>query len=403
MTRIALISDIHFGRLARSTEFSVPGEPIQDECTGGESLKSSLISTLKKDDIQYICVAGDLTSRGSPQEFKFCEDLILSIADEVGIPHDRVIIGLGNHDIDWAIADLYKNYNCTDAAFPKDLVIDRYRRIAANAATINIEALQAPPDLGPEPFSGIVANDDFIMFVLNSGCYCTQDQQFSHGKLSDEQIHWFNSKAQEYKADMRWKIVLIHHHPFAYKYPVPGIDISMIEEAGEFIEIAGKNGINLVLHGHRHHPKAETAIKTDWIHPMSFVCAGSLSVNSSHRGGGSIPNTLHTIELTDEVGVLKLYSYQYSPAEGWIPIVRNSPVTPIDATMMLGKIFQAEDVANAISTLPEDTVLSWDTLDDRLRFHPLGTLNEELRTQLSDTHKVVGHFPEEVILIKKGG
>lgn len=39
MVRIALISDIHFGKLSRTAEFSVPGEKIQDENSGGESLK----------------------------------------------------------------------------------------------------------------------------------------------------------------------------------------------------------------------------------------------------------------------------------------------------------------------------------------------------------------------------
>ena len=31
MTRIALISDIHYGRFSRTAEFSVPGEKIIDD------------------------------------------------------------------------------------------------------------------------------------------------------------------------------------------------------------------------------------------------------------------------------------------------------------------------------------------------------------------------------------
>ena len=42
MTRVALISDIHFGLLSRTAEFSVPGDPIKDETEGGESLKNSM-------------------------------------------------------------------------------------------------------------------------------------------------------------------------------------------------------------------------------------------------------------------------------------------------------------------------------------------------------------------------
>lgn len=48
MIRIALISDIHYGKLSRTKEFSVPGEPIKDENFGGESLTESLITVLKE-------------------------------------------------------------------------------------------------------------------------------------------------------------------------------------------------------------------------------------------------------------------------------------------------------------------------------------------------------------------
>ena len=48
MIKLALISDIHCGKYSRTTDFSVEGEPIQDETIGGKSLKESLIGILKK-------------------------------------------------------------------------------------------------------------------------------------------------------------------------------------------------------------------------------------------------------------------------------------------------------------------------------------------------------------------
>lgn len=73
----------------------------------------------------------------------------------------------------------------------------------------------------------------------------------------------------------------------------------MLEEGSSFLDVAGQNGIHLVLHGHRHHPKAETTFKNGWDHPITFVFAGSLTVNSAHRSNGYIPNILHIIELTE--------------------------------------------------------------------------------------------------------
>lgn len=43
MIRIAVISDIHFGKFSRTIEFAVPGEGVQDENRGAVSLKKGLV------------------------------------------------------------------------------------------------------------------------------------------------------------------------------------------------------------------------------------------------------------------------------------------------------------------------------------------------------------------------
>lgn len=402
MTRIALISDIHYGKFSRTAEFSVPGENIIDENTGGESPKASMISLLKDKKIEYLCVAGDLTSLGSPQEFWCCEEMLLDLALELEIPKENILLGLGNHDIDWNISELHSKFDSCNADFPLDLVKEKYRKIAASASRINIDAISEPKIIGPAPYSGIVENDNFIMFVLNTGWCCTKDQAFSRGKLDKDQLDWFNNEAAKFKSSKKWKIILMHHHPFNYTYPVNSPDFSMLEEGSNFLEIAGNNGFQLVLHGHRHHPRAETHLINNWDSPITFICAGSFAVNSSHRSGGSIPNTFHIIELTDNIGVLKLYNYQFSPAQGWIPITQNCPETPLDRMMMLGKIFSPDDIERSIRRLADiQEELKWDELDECLRFLPFNVLNEKIRTQLVDTHKMIGQFPEEVFLFKK--
>lgn len=403
MVCIALISDIHFGKFSRTDEFTVPGEPIKDESEGAKSLVDSLVKTLKDNKVQYIFVAGDLTSVGSPQEFYYCEQKILAIAEKAGIPKEHIILGLGNHDVDWSISKICDNYSeLIGTEFPIELVKQRYQMIAANASISNMNQILHPSESGPAPFSGIVENDDFIVFTLNSGWCCTHDQSFSHGKLCDDQLEWFKNSSQKYKTDSRWKIVLMHHHPFSYSYHVPYVDISMIEEGSAFVEIAGVNGINLVLHGHRHHPKAETDFKTGWQNPITFICAGSLTVNSDHRSNGDIPNTLHIVELTQELGVLMLKNFQYSPAQGWIPLKANCPETPLDSQMMLGKLYDNQIIESSILELAASTEeIKWNNLAECLRFLKYDDLNQKITNLLFDTHKMIGLFPNEVCLIKK--
>ena len=71
MIRIAVISDIHFGKFSRSIEFAVSGEGVQDENRGAVSLKKGLVKVLKDMGVKYLFVCGDLTSIASPQEFYF--------------------------------------------------------------------------------------------------------------------------------------------------------------------------------------------------------------------------------------------------------------------------------------------------------------------------------------------
>lgn len=403
MVRIALISDIHFGKLSRTDEFAVPGEPIQDENQGAYPLKDSLIAILKENQVKYIFVAGDLTSLGSPQEFHYCEQIILNIAEEVGITHDRVFIGLGNHDVDWKITKIHEEYSkSTGADFPIDLIKEKYRLIAANASSHNMSRILQPKEEGPAPFSGMVENDDFIIFILNSGWCCTHDQQFPHGKLTTDQLNWFEENVKNYETDKRWKIVLMHHHPYSYTYPTQGIDISMIEEGSSLLEIAGKNGINLILHGHRHHPKAETTLKNEWKNPITCVCAGSLTVNSNHRNNGEIPNMVHVLELTNEIGALQLYNFQYSPAEGWIPLRNNCPATPMDYKMRFGKLYKPEEIEEAMRKLTKvKKEICWDDLDDCLYYLPINELNNEIERLNADTHKMIGRFPDEVVFFER--
>jgi hypothetical protein len=82
MTKIALISDIHFGKYARSKEFCPDGIQLQDNTLGASPIKEGLVKVLKEEKIDYLFVAWDLTSTGSPLEYDECYSTLLSIAKE---------------------------------------------------------------------------------------------------------------------------------------------------------------------------------------------------------------------------------------------------------------------------------------------------------------------------------
>ncbi|MCM1154401.1 MAG: metallophosphoesterase [Roseburia sp.] len=404
MIRIALMSDIHFGKFARTSEFSVPGEPIQDENRGAVSLQVGLVKTLKDMAVEYIFIAGDLTSVASPQEFHYCEEKIISIADEIGVAHEHILCCLGNHDIDRNITKISDTVIAgTELEEVANVIKEKYNLIAASCATSNFEKLSlAEKDSGPAPFSGMYEEERFIVFVLNSGWQCAHDQDYPHGKLTSGQLEWLNQITAKYKSDPRIKIVLVHHHPFKYTYPLPTQDISEIEEGSEFMDIMNVQGIDIVVHGHRHHPIAKTIQIGSGTKPITLICAGSLSVNAPHRNNGEIPNTMHILELNEDDKSIVLYNYKYTGSEGWTKL-KFCNETPLDYKMKLGKIFTKEEIEEAILKLPENNSIpiSWEKIDESLQYITHKELNDKLQSLLSSKYKIVGAFPEEVFFLKK--
>lgn len=405
MTRVAVLSDIHFGQLSRTLFFAAPGEKINGYSSGDLPLGEGLIKLMCDMKPEYILIAGDLTSAAEPQEFYYCEKKILHIADEVGVKRENIICCTGNHDVDWNISNLF---TVPEGHFEtQDEILncrkDKYQEIASNVAKVCMDEIKIT-DEGPAPFSGIYKGNDFIIFVLNTAFKCGPQLDYSHGELTEKQLNWFKEKLLMYRADDRKKIVLMHHHPFNYPFPTITEDISQIKEGAEFIEIAENYGVDFVIHGHRHHPKVKTVLERGGT-PITFFCAGSLSVNADHRSGGEIPNTVHFIDVDKKKDYFILYNYSYTGYNGW-QRTQYSKATPLDDVMKVGKIF-SEDSCRAVLSCYKDKEdnmikIDWSSLDEELQFLSYSDAMRLIKEELSATYEIIGEFPDLVCLLRKG-
>ena len=411
MIRIALISDIHFGKDGRG-DFTFPNEnaTFGKLNTEGE-MSANLITTLQKLKPEYLFIAGDLTSAGSPAEYYYCEQKINNIAASIGINKDRIIWCVGNHDNDWRISKLADVYTKDHAGPQYDsdvekISFDAYSNIASSVVDNCIHNLSSLSNRGCFSASGIYEDGNMIVFVLNSASKCMHYEKIDHGEITDKQLKWLESKLNTFQDDKRWKIVLLHHHPFNYSYPEIGVDVSLLSDGSQFQEIAGKGGVNLVLHGHRHHPRCKTQNETGWKNPISFICAGSLSVNEKGRLNGTIPNMFHIIDLEDDnIGQLYLRSYEFLPGSGWLPSTKRGNVVPIDSVMRLGRIVSQTQMKCAIEQMvqTEDSILSfeWDELIDDLQFNPCDEVNEMINKTLMNRFDVKAKLPDNLTLKRK--
>jgi hypothetical protein len=187
----------------------------------------------------------------------------------------------------------------------------------------------------------------------------------------------------------------MHHHPIDYSYPTHIADISKVEEASELVDWAGKFGIDIILHGHRHHPWAKTCMETGWKNPISFICAGSLSVNAVHRG--DVPNTFHVIEFDKSTEPIYLYNYVYSSSRGWEPVKESMPEVRLDARMYLGKAFTENEIEQAIKEFVGKTgEVKWESLPDCLKYLRIEELNDKFRSCLEGNTHIYGKFPNDI-------
>ncbi len=406
MAKIGLIGDIHFGEFARSNEFCPDGFQTKDKTKGIASLKEGLIQIFSEEKLNYLLVAGDLTSKGNPIEFVECYKLINEIAEKAGIPKQNVIISLGNHDVDWKITDITNNISSDITTQIK--LEELYQIISSNIASLLIDNNNFT-ETGPIPFSGIYRAKDIDLFVLNSGWLSNRKDKIKHGKLEEKQLIWFEKMAQKYNNTQNWKILLLHHHPISYPHPYPHHDISAVQEGSELIQVAGKYGFNLICHGHRHHPKAYNDLQNEWVNPITFVCVGSFSVDSIHRCNGDIPNCFHILNLSDtKEKIIHLKNYEYSSKNGWKAIKENRPEAPLDAEMYFSRPYDLKSkkdklrkIVAANSTDFGANLPGWNDLPIELRTVSYNTLNDFIKNEFSSEYDMVGLFPEPVILLRR--
>ena len=407
MTKIGLISDIHFGKFSRTNDFIVPGEKLISTSTGEKSLKEDLIRQLKVENVEHLVVTGDLTSIGSPSEFNYCKLALEEIASKVGIENNKVIISLGNHDIDWNISKLSSNHECQDERIKKELS-DNYLSVAGSVANHWFLCDNNYNYKGPAPFSGVIEFDSIVYFVLNSGWLCSEKDAIKQGKLDTEQLKWISEVLENYKESSKWKILILHHHPFSYPYPKPSSDHSVLKEGPELNDIIGKNGVNIVCHGHRHHPRVKNELENGWANPITFISSGSLSVNVEHRSE-EIPNLFHVIELGDHKSFY-LRSYKFSSLAGWVKVTENTNHTPIDFEMFFQKPIEQSEVNVLVKNLccfgdehNHKELPPWKELPNELKSIKVDSLNQLIREECNkQSLKVFGMYPDkEVVIIKR--
>jgi predicted phosphodiesterase len=359
MNKSALVlSDVHYGDLAHSETFGKNRPATDDELT---SAAQDIVDALEENEINVglLLILGDLTSRGSPGEYRDVYKFILILSELLKLSDEELYLTYGNHDVDWNICGIATNSPEHQQA---------YQLAAANIGGIFAPA--GPFEVqGPVLGCGVSHLDGMDLITLNSGIECYSEQQVKHGRLGAAQFSWLQGELSKSLRPDSTKVVILHHHLLSLPYAIPVYDLSALEEGANTLKILGEIGIDLVLHGHRHHPIVHTATETTWKKPITFVCAGSYGVNSSERASGCLPNTFHVIDFETNSGEKEfegfVTTFERNTASQWVPLRPNSDEYPLNFKQWFGSPAATTNAEHQIKELMSSIKIEFPELGHR--------------------------------------
>lgn len=294
--RIAVISDMHVGTSARGLDLC-PHDLEPDQKTGRHEDYIGLFEDLARSPavtsngkFDMLCITGDISNEGHPDEFTTADLALRKIAASLNIGENSIFFAPGNHDLNWAVMDL------KPTAFWST---QRYAPLPQeNLSFSRRHADIKHGSLDKEPFYVVWETGDAIIVSINSAAYDKPTAKPHNGIVKQRTVEDLDDHFRnKYSGDTRYRICLLHHHLEQYSEPLPDIaDFSTAVNAENLIAALGAHHFDLVLHGHKHHPRLKT-YQNDNKHPYISLCAGSFSAILHPLYYENISNLFHIVNI----------------------------------------------------------------------------------------------------------
>lgn len=237
MTRIAHISDLHFGAL----------EPGAVE---------ALSAALEEIAPTVIALSGDLTMRGRRREFAQAAAFVRTL-------NAPVVATAGNHDV--PAFNPVARFTSPTGRFQGAM-----RGVASSRFT----------------------DGALTLIAANSARAWTAHWNWAHGAFSGEQIRRVDAALGSDQDAPRWR-GLITHHPF--EVPPDMRSMRPVGRASSMLEVIARRGVDFVLAGHLHHGSWSFSAHAERALGRSILLIQASTATSSRRRDQ--PNALNVIDL----------------------------------------------------------------------------------------------------------
>jgi UDP-2,3-diacylglucosamine pyrophosphatase LpxH len=362
------MSDLHIGLAARAKDLcpEPPRIPRKDRDKYNnkidDSYRQKFVEFLEREGIsaEYLILPGDLTNKSQPREVQLASEFILEVADTLGVPHDKIMFAPGNHDVDWTVFDAADD---TGVKWGQ-----RYEIMGHNNFHFRKIIDHGEGDVFSPPHFIAWNFDDLLAVSYNSASHDTPIAEGGahHGFADPEHIEairqYLNSVGPP---DGRVRLFLVHHHILNFAEPIPeSADFSLMTNADNLLNLLHEEGFDLLIHGHKHHPRFE-ALSTHTYPHLIIFCAGSFSVEIDTQWAGTINNQFHLVSVDGRAGVEnritgKIESWTNNNCRGWIPSEKSS--SGIHHFIPFGSYF----MPNVLDALIEPFISRWLTTHDHI-------------------------------------
>ena len=332
MIKLAVMSDFHVGLEARAKDLcpEPPAIPRKDlkryNAKIDDAYREKFIQFVEREQItaDYLVLPGDITNSADPREVQLASEFVLQAADVLAVPQDKIVFAPGNHDADWSVFD---SDDDTGVRWGQ-----RYHPIGHQDFHFRELINQGEGDVLASPHFIAWEFDDLLVVAYNSASHDTpMAKEAAHHGLADPQ-HF--DAIREYlrgvtPSDECVRLFLVHHHMVDFSEPIPRTpDFSLMTNAENLLSLLHENGFDLLIHGHKHHPRFDTHTTQTYPH-LPILCSGSFSVEIDTRWAGTIDNQFHLVTVDGRAGSENLItgnitSWTNNHARGWMPSEESS-------------------------------------------------------------------------------
>lgn len=295
--RIAVVSDLHFvnkDKVGDTDNHSwLSFTPDNNEFTNG--FWKTLLDRIRNDNLKadlLIC-PGDITTHAEPSALVYAWEKLNELAKALDCK--VLATATGNHDVVTRLSDIpnpIRDLNVTHGIVENLKQLQPpYPLVDFNASNSNIAHQDRIHYFGAD-YLIHDQTDQYRLVVLNSCSVHTSDaKSYERGHITDSTLSWLDQSLKTH-TQKKLGILVCHHHPIQHDEYGSG-SYDFINGGTKLMDVLGKNGSWLVIHGHKHHAKLSYHMIGS--KKITVFAAGTLSSHKSTLGK-NFANQFYIIE-----------------------------------------------------------------------------------------------------------